>query len=190
MSDPIARQNDPCESVRLLHEQAEFLLRDEIAYAANLRDNRRTVSTLLALVVGIGVFKVDFFRPSTHTLVLDETWFLLIRVLFLGAVLLVLVGAYFIYTERPIVRDLGASTSRPGGALAVLFLREEILDQFVARPADEVWRMKTGGLRLAYTRLRDANRRVRRRLALGTMLGLLGLGLALVGFGVYTLTVR
>lgn len=51
---------DLMNSATQLHEQAEFLLKDEVSYAASLRDSRKTATTLVLLVIGIGIFCVDF----------------------------------------------------------------------------------------------------------------------------------
>ncbi len=190
-----AKQTDPTEpmpaesdAIKLLHEQAQYLLDDELEYAKSLKENRRTIATLLALIVGVGIYKIEFYRPMNQELIVAPWAVWTIRVLFLAAIALVLIGAYFIYTERGILDEFSNGKKSKGGALSVLYLREEVLKDFAKKPISEVWEMKTVGLRLAYKRLMEANRRVRKRLARGTFLGLIGMAFILAGFGVYTLS--
>lgn len=180
--------DDKAKSCELLHDQALYLLDDEVHYATSLRENRRTLATLLALVVGVGIFKVDFYRPPGHILAVPELAFWVIRGLFICAIIAFLVAAYFIYTERAIMKEFGKK--RTGGALSVLSIQDRFILEFAEKPAHEVWMMKTEGLRLAYYRLQESNRRVRRRLAEGTIVGFVGLVLVLSGITLYTVTVR
>lgn len=173
-----------------MHEQAEYLLNDEIAYAESLRATRRTLSTLLLVVVGVGIFRFDLFRQADEVLAVPVWAAWTIRVVFVVAFLAFVSGVYFVYTERGLLREFRPSTERTGAALSVLYLRQDVLDEFMERPPLDVLRMRTEGLRLAYRRLRASNRRVRRRLASGTALLLAGLFLVLLGFVLYTFAVE
>lgn len=175
-----------------LHDQAQYLLDDEIGYATSLRDSRKTAAGLLIVVIGIGIFRFDLYRPKDHVLVVPEWAAWVIRILFLMGIVIVSCGAYLIYTERPIFREFQKSQngSKGGGALSILFLRQSVLKQFQDKPPLQVMNMRTTGLRLAYSRLRDANRRVRIRLARGTACVFVGLAFVMVAFGMYTLSVK
>lgn len=192
MGDGQEAKDDPsyrCES--LLHDQIEYLLDDQVSYADSLRDSRRTAGGLLLLVIGIGIFRFDLFRPESHVLVVPVWSAWVIRAFVALALLAFLAGAYFIYSERAFHHEFRKKTKGSGGALSVLYLRQKVLDDFRGKQSPtETMKMKTDGLRLAYTRLRDANRRVRQRIAIGTLLLFLGLGCLSVAFGLYTFTVN
>lgn len=191
---PAPPPTETLESARLLHDQAQFLLGDEAAYAASLRDYRKMASGLLAIVISIGIFRLELTRPPGEVLAVPVWTAVAIRCLLPAAVLLILAGSYFIYTERGFFREFAFLNPPPppgrGGALAILYLRQDVLADFSEKPPLEVVRMKTDGLRLAYIRLRDANRRVRARLAAGTALVFAGLVLILLTFALYTLTMN
>lgn len=183
---------ESAESLRtaeLLHDQAQYLLNDEISYAASLKDSRKTASGLLILVVGIGIFRFEMYRPAAHVSTVPAGWSDVIRWLFFVALCLLGYGGYRIYTERPLWKEFWRNPKSSGSALSVLNLRQEVLESFQAKTPLETMRMKTDGLRLAYTRLRDANRRVRARITSGTSFVFSGLLLVLLAFGVYTFTV-
>lgn len=185
---------DLLASATSLHDQAQYLLDDEVSYATSLRDARRTLSGLLVLAVGVGVFRLELFRAPGEILVLPMWSAWTVRGLFSLAFVFVLFAAYFIYTERDITVELADDTAiddppRPkGSALSVLYLKEEVLNQFFAKSPIEVMRMRTEGLRLAYIRLKDRNRRVRRRTAKGVLWAIAALVLVAVAIVMYNVT--
>lgn len=178
-------------AAELLHDQAEYLLNDELGYASSLRDARRTLSTVIAVIVGIGVFRIELSRPENHVPTIPPWAEGLVRLMFILALLAILFGAYYIHTERALHREFASlkSQKRSGGALSVLYLRQEVFERFLTLPPLDVIKMKAEGLRLAYSRLRDANRRVRARLAIGTFWIFAGVVLVLTAFAIYTSTV-
>lgn len=170
-------------SAELVHEQAEYLLNDEIGYAAALRDSRKTASGLLAIMIGVGIFRIDLYRSADHVLAIGPWWAIVVRACFVLSVVFVAIGAFLIFTERNPFRK---KTSINGAALSILFLKPEIVKQLHLAPPHKVLRIRTEGLRLAYTRLRDSNRRIRRRIESGTACVLVGVFFVLLGFVLYT----
>ncbi|MFM9957685.1 MAG: hypothetical protein ACKVZJ_06395 [Phycisphaerales bacterium] len=179
--------DDLLKSAQSLHDQALFLLEDEISYANALRESRKTATTLIALMVGVGIFKLDLYRDPGQELAVPPVAWWWIRACFCSALLGVLLGAYFIYTERGWDREFSQTSDggKKGGALSILFLSPTVLKEYHEKGPIEVMRMRTDGIRFAYSRLRDANRRVRKRIAIGTMLVILSLAFVLVGFVLY-----
>ncbi len=105
------------------------------------------------------------------------------------ALFCLLCGGYLVYTERSLLKEFQAkpkAASGGGGALGVLYLRDELIDGFAQQTPEEVMRMRVDGLRLAYQKLSVANRRVRGRLSYGTAWLFTGLLLVFGAFSVYT----
>lgn len=178
-------------SATKLYEQVKYQLDDEVSYATALREHRKTMTTLLVLAVGIGVFRFDLFRSADQVLVVPTWSATVIRVLFSAALVVLLYGTYQLYTERSLFRELTRARGArgAGGALSILYLNQAVIDDARIKPPHEVEWLKTDALRLAYLRLKKANKFVRRRLAIGTMALFIGSILVLIGFCFYTLTV-
>lgn len=179
--------DDEYRSATLLFEQAKYLLDDEIQYAHSLREGRRTAAGLVLIVIGIGLFRINLYDDSA-SLAVPHWAAMAIRLIMIAAYAALLVGVYLIHTERRVLRELLPRASQRGGALSVLHLTDRVLDDFRIRPPIEVLSMATDGLRLSYRRLRDANRRVRRRIVSGTCSVFVGLFLVFCAFAIYTLT--
>jgi len=181
---------EPLKSAEYLYQQSEYLLNDEISYAASLRDARKTASGLLIIIIGIGLFRFEMFRaPGTIPTV--PVWAsAVIRVLFVFALGLLGAGGYWIYTERPMWKELRRTEQSGGSALSVLHLDAPTVKRLeLTRPVDVLlWRTST--MRLAYERLRERNRRVRRRIAGGMAFVFTGFVLVFAAFVLYTVTVR
>lgn len=192
MADPTLTQEELLKSADSLHSQALFLLEDEIAYASSLRDSRKTAATLIALLVGVGIFKIDVFRQPGQELAIEAWAWWVIRLLVTAAIGFMLAGTYHIYTERGLSKEFEGPGEVPkkGAALSILLLPQAVLQEYQEKSPLDVMRMRTDGIRVAYSRLRDSNRRVRKRIALGVVLVILGLALVLAGFGLYVWTVR
>lgn len=84
-----------------VYEQIRMLWDDQVAYAQSLREGRRTMSSLLLVIVGIGIFRMELFRaPEATVPTVGEGALLGIRVCFTVAIVCFLLAAYFMYTER------------------------------------------------------------------------------------------
>jgi len=180
MMSSVADADPKLESCRQVLEQAEYLLEDEIRYSGTLRASRNTVSTLLLIVVGIGLFQMDLFGGSSDTLRV-ELWALwTIRALMSGATALVLLGVYWLYTERPrqrkhdeeiasnpILRPQPFQSGNATAALAVLHVNRDLRERMETRDEAYAVRIRTRILGIAYERLVAKNRRVRYRIEVG-----------------------
>lgn len=94
------------ERVQVLEQIIQLLWDDQVALATTLIEKRKTTSTLLVVVVGLGIFQLRFFRSPDEQLAVSGHALLWIRVLLTGAVLAFLAGAYFLYTQRPFFRRM------------------------------------------------------------------------------------
>ena len=183
------------ESSRLLFEQAKYLLDDEIGYAESLRETRKTTSTLLAIVLGLGFFKITFFGSEKDLVLLVPVWaYYLSATILTLAVAVLLYGAWLLFSERsfrflPPPPRHALEIGKSSAALAVLDIDRpyrKALEQ--SSPLFTV-RVKTLVLQLAYNRLATANRRVRYRIDLGRKAIFLGLGMVFFAFLLYLWTI-
>ncbi len=84
-----------------VYEQIRMLWDDQVAYAESLREGRKTMSSLLLVMVGIGIFRMELFRePGSTVPTVSEGALLGIRVCFTVAIMSFLLAAYFMFTER------------------------------------------------------------------------------------------
>ena len=192
------------ESSKLVLEQAQFLLEDEIGYATALRTQRRTLSGLLAIVIGLGVFRIDLYGSPDDVPLLPSWSILFIRILLVVAVFFILWGTWSLYSERPVSHD-GSAAPREGdperpsrvplleegkgsAALCVLDLDRKYRRTLEkARPLDTV-RARTLILGVAYDRLATANRRIRYRIQKGKVRLFVSMILLLGAFLLYSWT--
>jgi hypothetical protein len=129
---PADRERREAENARLAHEQTVLLWEDEVAFAETLRDKRRTYSTGLVILVGLGVFRLAWTKDPSHVPALDS-W--AVRQVLKGivglALLCFLASAYFMYSERPTVSAAIAARwgwmgKVMGGIKKALGFRDEI----------------------------------------------------------------
>jgi hypothetical protein len=187
------------EQAKLLYEQAEYLLNDEIGFANSLRDTRRTSAGLVAVVVGIGIFRLDLFGSMSGELRLSAWIVLSICGLLTIAAGFILGGLWLIYTDRPIgyrkkmERDLERDghevpTLEQGkGSAALAVLDIDSRWRRILRKAEPslVYQAKAFIFGLAYRRLAKANRRVRERIIRGRTLVFWALICVMLAFVLY-----
>ena len=91
---------------------------DEVRHADTLRDRRKVYATLLALVAGLGVFRLSWTRSPDEVPAIDVWWLdVLVRVLLSTTLAFFVPAAYFLFTERSIVtasHDPGEGSPRTG----------------------------------------------------------------------------
>lgn len=180
----------------LLFEQARLQWQDQVSYAETIRDKRRLYATFVALVAGLGLFRIQWFRGATEVPVVSGwAWQVLVGLL-TGALLLLGGSVYYLFTERSVVRLRVAGASRRRGLRWVrrpAFVRGQLVRalraargrgravdalDFDMRTAEEVlelgleeaWLWRTFMLKLAHDELVRANVRVNRRVARGVLL--------------------
>lgn len=196
----VSEPDSALESAKLLYNQAEFLLNDEIRFAAALRMQRSTTATLLVVVVGIGLFRISFYGTRDDILLIPTWAMFATATLFSLAAMFVLSGTWNLFSERPLIGsdpalalDKGEiahvhsalASGKSDAALSVLHLsrrHRKILER--ASPLIVV-RAQAMILRVAYERLAAANRRVRYRIERGRSHLLVGLALVFVAFVLY-----
>ena len=89
--EPASSNDDALKTAEILYQQERMLLEDQLSYAESLRAGRHTRTTLLLVLIGIGLFKIEVLREAGSVL-----W------LILAAIVCFIVGAYYLFTERPI----------------------------------------------------------------------------------------
>jgi len=145
MADDAADSSQAFDCARLIYEQHEYLLDDERAYAESLKGARKTATTLVVLVLGVGVLRVNLGEPPTPDDVLPAWAIATVQWSFTVSALAVLLGAYLLYTDRPVFREFvppRSQTHSPervsAAALASLFMDDEEMDSLRTRPPVEV----------------------------------------------------
>lgn len=186
--DEIAR-----DDAKLLLDQVRYLLDDQREYAKKLVDDRKLKLGLAGAFVGLGLFRTSALY-SIGT-VLEAHWFIatLAVMITILAVVSLVVALFLIVTERdPVTRrvlgwDSNYSETRDpqqgntentsdgdiadprktfSAALSVLYADDQAIDSLPIECANIQERIVE--YRTAFVRLAHANRRVRKRLELGT----------------------
>lgn len=85
-------------------EQIELLWNDQVRFADELRDKRRTYTAVLVLLGGLGVFRISPFRDPVAVPVLSPELNRVVAVIVGLALSLFLIGAYLLYTDRSKIR--------------------------------------------------------------------------------------
>lgn len=183
------------QSSLLVFEQAEYLLNDEIGYATALRTQRRTLSGLLAIVIGLGIFRFDLFGSIEDQPLVPEWALWTIRILITIAIPLIIYGTWSLYSERPIIEADEIEPESPvledgksSAALCVLDLERKYRKTLEQAPPLLTIRARTLILSVAYRRLSRANRRVRYRIQRGKKALFLGMIVVFSVFVLYTWT--
>jgi hypothetical protein len=100
-----------------LWEHWHLLWQDQTDYARSLHERRRTYSIGLVAAAGLGVFKLDIYRPADSTPALSSFQGGVIVTLLLLATVMFICGAYELFTERATLRPWFAALVRLGDAL-------------------------------------------------------------------------
>lgn len=87
-------------------DHVKLIWDDQVDYAATLREKRRNTSTLLAILIGLGVFRLEIHQKPAGALIMTGMQLSLFRWALLVAVICFAFGIYFLYTERPNARRL------------------------------------------------------------------------------------
>lgn len=175
------------DTQRLLFEHAQFHLNNELNISASLRDSRKVLSALLAIVLGIGLYRMDIHRQPGEITVIPAWSELVIRILFALSCVAFLLGIVFLYTERPV---FDSAPRERQGALTGLYFPDEVLDALGQGSPWDVYETRTKVYRLAYKRLRAANNAVRRRLTIAGVFFFGGIGALFLSFCIYFWTIE
>jgi ABC-type multidrug transport system fused ATPase/permease subunit len=113
----MAETNDQCSSYKtalLIDERQRMLWDDAVQYASALREYRKVVASLLLVLIGIGIFRIELFRSPGEELVIATRPLFWIKVLFTAVIACFTLSAYFMFTERREIRP------RLGGLLHII----------------------------------------------------------------------
>jgi hypothetical protein len=177
------------DAVAELQTAALYALEKELSVRANLRETRKTISAILALIIGIGFFRVDIHRRPDEVTVVPFAALCFIRGFFTLALILMVPGVWYLFTERGVKHETERAANT-GSALSELTVPDDLLARLAGMDKAQAMWIRTKALRLAYERLVEANARVRRRVYVGLYWLLGSLLLALIGFTVYLWTIR
>ena len=186
------------QSSREVLEQTLFLLNDEISYSETLRSSRNTIASLLAVLLGLGIFKVELWGAPGEVRKVDSGSLLVIRACLTGAVLCSLVGVLYLFTERPgraavskeenenpVLKPANFQRNESSAAMAVMFLKPKFRKRIEEMPPNLAIKVRTRIAEIAYDRLSRKNRRVRYRIELGRRWLLGSLAFVMVAFVTY-----
>ena len=88
----------------LVFEHVKCLWDDQVDLAQTLMEKRKTISTTLAIVVGLGFFRVQFSQNANDVPSLQAEALLTVQILLTCAIVAIMCGAYLLFTQRPNVR--------------------------------------------------------------------------------------
>jgi hypothetical protein len=112
-------EQDPviaAENARLAFEQTLLLWEDEVAYAETLRDKRKTYSTGLVILAGLGIFRLAWTRKPDEVPAIDsDATRLILKCVLTFALGCFLLSAYFLFSERPVVSKVACGACPPIG---------------------------------------------------------------------------
>lgn len=77
-----------------------ILWEDQVEFAKTLVERRRVLSTVLAVIVGLGIFRIDLFRSSGDKLVVCEESLLAIRASLTLSCLFFGLGGYLLFSQN------------------------------------------------------------------------------------------
>ncbi|TVQ50292.1 MAG: hypothetical protein EA377_14445, partial [Phycisphaerales bacterium] len=100
----ISKQSDSYKTALLIDERQRMLWDDAVQYASALREYRKVVASLLLVLIGIGIFRIELFRPPGEELAIDAQSLFWIKVLFSVVIACFILSAYFMFTERREIR--------------------------------------------------------------------------------------
>lgn len=206
-SKPVASSGNFVESTeyrssKLMHDQAEMLLGDELGYVSRLRASRNATTALLVVIAGVGVFKVDLFGdPNDQLLLIGPKTLNLVRGLLTIGLICILVGLFKLNRDRSTLserqkREAGSirkfkfERGRWGAAMAVMDLKDAYLRGLEQDDPVKVLRFKTRVMMAAFERLARANRMARSRIERGRRWIISGITLLFAAMIVYLWSTR
>ncbi len=89
-----------------IFEQVKTLWDDQADLAETLRNRRKVLSSLLAVLLGLGLFKLEFWAPEGRTAIIDGRSVPFFRWLIVSAICLFTLAVYFLHTQRPTLRRI------------------------------------------------------------------------------------
>lgn len=92
------------KSAQLVCEHVAALWDDQVTLAGTLIEKRKNLSTMVAVLVGLGVFRFQIWRRSSEIIIVSPEGLLILKVTTALALLAFAGGLYFLYTQRPYVR--------------------------------------------------------------------------------------
>ncbi|HRQ73585.1 MAG TPA: hypothetical protein PLU35_11205 [Phycisphaerales bacterium] len=92
------------DTANQVYQHVRLLWEEEAAFAEDLVEKRKTFSTILTILVGLGLFRVQLYRRADEVMVLGPWAALIIKVLAVVALSFFALGVWWLYTQRPIVR--------------------------------------------------------------------------------------
>lgn len=200
----------PDDSVLAVAEQTldhvRMLWDDAVGYAETLREKRKLYSTGIALILGIGVFRVSWYRSVRDvSAIADPTIELCIKLLVTVALTMLGIAAWHMFTERPVFRRWAVrriarmnfraariaarsrllawnrfDTRRHQRASTHMDIPSDVMDRLEEFSPGQLMRIRAERIRTAYARLVQANDRVNRRI----MRGVVWMGLSFAVFGI------
>ncbi len=204
-SDETVEANARDNAEQLL-EQFRMLWEDAAAYADTIRDKRKLYAAGIALILGVGVLRVSWYRTTRDVSAIDSALVeFAIKALVSGALAALAAAAWNLFTERPVLRRtvvgviarrsfrLARRAARSAllgwnrfdtlpfqRASTRLDLPSDILENLERLQPSELMLIRALSLREAYSRLVDANERVNRRI----MRGVVWMGVSFGLFGI------
>jgi hypothetical protein len=183
-----AEDVDRIASAQQVFENFKMMWDDEVGRAESIRDKRKLYATGIALLLGVGVIRISWYRSTRDVAAIsDPNTAFYIKMVLAAAVAVLLVSAYRMFTERRLFRPgacrilpflarwplLGPDPDvqeRQGRAIVALDMSlEEAEDQLRTSP-ELVWLGRAFRVRKAYGILVKANDRVNQRINDGVIL--------------------
>ncbi len=100
MADAPPPQEPKLDAIRGVLEHIQFLWDDQVKLAETLVEKRKTQSSVLAIVIGLGAFRIQFTQRPDEIPTLAETSLMAVQILLSAALLSFVAGSYFLLTQR------------------------------------------------------------------------------------------
>lgn len=82
----------------------QFLWNDQEEFARGLVERRKVLSAVLAVIVGLGIFRVDLYRTPTEVAVVGDTMLVVVKGLITVSLLGFGLGGYLLFTHKSTAR--------------------------------------------------------------------------------------
>lgn len=96
--------NPNLAALRSVYEHVKLLWDDEVLFSAQLVEKRKSLSTMLAVIVGLGIFRFGFTQRVDEKVALSPSAMVVAQVALTFALTAFSIGTYLLYTQRPTLR--------------------------------------------------------------------------------------
>ncbi|MBO6740281.1 MAG: hypothetical protein JJ916_10510 [Phycisphaerales bacterium] len=153
-------------ATKVCNEISQLRWDDEVEYAETLRDRRKMYTTLLALIVGLGVFKIELYADPKFIQVKPDITIGFVKTFIFFAVICLITSVHYLFKGGTIRKASGYTKTRASEYADISNDEVKALHQGEIHPESALM-LKTQLRRLATYELAQANRTVSEHLKMG-----------------------